>query len=126
MIGLSLNTPVNDADHDRALRNSLQKLVQLHADLAIADKKWLDAETAARRVNVLLARIDDFWCDLPQVREPVLQAAERTSARMKIIMAACAHDKHWNQSFAMRTLLRDTLDDLCIVIATYRAGFKGD
>ena len=114
------------ANHDRAKRSGLQKLARLHAALDAADKKWLDATTAARRVNVLIARIDDFWLDLPQNREPVLEAAERTSSRMKIIMAACAHDKQMNQSFAMRTLLRDTLDDFCIAIATYRAGFNDD
>ena len=126
MIGLSLNTPVNDADHDRAKRSGLQKLAQLHVELARADTKWLDAETAARRVNVLLARIGDFWCDLPQVREPVLQAAEKAGLVMTIILAACANGGPMNQSFRLRILLRDTLDDLCIVIATYRAGFKGD
>ena len=106
--------------------HSLQSLEKLHADLAIADKKWLDAETAARRVNVLLARIGDFWCDLPQVREPVLQAAEKAGLVMTIILAACANDGPMNQSFRLRILLRDTLDDLCIVIATYCASCKDD
>lgn len=119
MIGPSLHTPVNDADHDRALRNSLQKLAQLHVDLAGADKKWLDAETAARKVNALVALLNDFWRDLPQNREPVLQAAELASSRMTIIRAACAYDSSMNQSFAVRSLLRDTLDDFCIVVATY-------
>ena len=114
------------ANYDRAKRSGLQKLARLHAALDAADKKWLDATTAARRVNVLIARIDDFWLDLPQNREPVLEASDRTGSRMKIIIAACAHDKQMNQSFAMRTLLRDTLDDFCIAIAKYRAGFNDD
>ena len=114
------------ANHDRAKRSGLQKLAQLHVDLAAADEKWLGATTAARRVNVLIARIDDFWLDLPQNREPVLEVSDRTGSRMKIIIAACAHDKQMNHSFAVRTLLRDTLDDFCIAIATYRAGFNDD
>ena len=114
------------ANYDRAKRSGLQKLARLHAALDAADKKWLDATTAARRVNVLIARIDDFWLDLPQNREPVLEASDRTRSRMKIIIAACAHDKQMNRSFAVRTLLRDTLDDFCIAIATYRAGFNDD
>ena len=67
-----------------------------------------------------------FWLDLPQNREPVLEASDRTGSRMKIIIAACAHDKQMNHSFAVRTLLRDTLDDFCIAIATYCAGFNDD
>lgn len=106
--------------------SGLKKLAQLHADIAKADKKWLDASTAAKRVNGLIARIDEFWRDLPQVREPVLQAFEQTGLLMKIIIAACAHDKTLSHSWAVRTLLRDTLDDLCIVITTYRAGFQND
>lgn len=114
------------ANYDRAKRSGLQKLARLHAALDAADKKWLDATTVARRVNVLIARIDDFWLDLPQNREPVLEASDRTGSRMKIIIAACAHDKQMNHSSAVRTLLRDTLDDFCIAIGTYRAGFNDD
>ena len=114
------------ANYDRAKRSGLQKLARLNAALDAADKKWLDATTSARRVNVLIARIDDFWLDLPQNREPVLEASDRTGSRMKIIIAACAHDKQMNHSFAVRTLLRDTLDDFCIAIATYCAGFNDD
>jgi hypothetical protein len=113
-------------NYDRAKRSGLQKLAQLHVDLAAADKKWLGAITAARKVNALIACIDEFWLDLPQNREPILEASERTSSRMKIIIAACAHDKQMNHSFATRTLLRDTLDDFCIAIATYCAGFNDD
>ena len=114
------------ANYDRAKRSGLQKLARLNAALDAADKKWLDATTAARRVNVLIARIDDFWLDLPQNREPVLEASDRTGSWMKIIIAACAHDKQMNHSSAVRTLLRDTLDDFCIAIGTYRAGFNDD
>lgn len=111
---------------DQVHCSALQKLAELHADLAKADEKWLDASTASKRVNGLIARIDEFWRDLPQVREPVLAAADRASLQMKIIIAACAHDKTLSHSWAVRTLLRDTLDDLCIVITTYRAGFQND
>ena len=111
---------------DQVHCSALQKLAELHVELAKADKKWLDAETAALKVNALIARFGGFWRDLPQVREPVLAAADRANLQMKIIIAACAHDKTLSHSWAVRTLLRDTLDDLCIVITTYRAGFQND
>ena len=106
--------------------SGLKKLAQLHVDLAKADEKWLDASTAAKRVSGLIARIDEFWWDLPQVREPVLQAFERTGLLMKFIILACAEDAPLNHCFATRTLVRDTLDDLCIVIATYLEGINHD
>jgi len=126
MIVLPPTSSATVANYARAERSGLQKLKQLHVKLAAADNKWLGATTVARKVNVLIACIDEFWLDLPQNREPILEASDRTSSRMKIIIAACAHDKQMNHSFAMRTLLRDTLDDFCIAIDTYRAGFNDD
>jgi hypothetical protein len=109
-----------------AYSHSLQILEKLHADLAKADKKWLNAITTARSVNLLIASLDKFWCDLPNNREPVLQAFERTGLLMKIIIAACVNDRQMDSSFAIRALVRDTLDDLCITIAKYREGFNND
>lgn len=106
--------------------HGLKSLEKLHADLANADKKWLDASTTARSVSLLIPRLDKFWCDLPRNREPVLQAFERTGFLMRVIIAACANDKQMEHSFATRTLVRDTLDDLCITIDNYRAGFNDD
>ncbi len=111
---------------DQVHCSALQKLAELHVDLAKADEKWLDAKTAALKVNALIARLDGFWSYLPRPREPVLLATDRASLQMKIIIAACAHDKTLSHSWAVRTLLRDTLDDLCIVITTYLAGFQND
>lgn len=109
-----------------AYSHGLQSLEKLHADLANADKKWLDASTTARSVSLLIARLDKFWCDLPRNREPVLQAFERTTLLMKIIIAACANDSQMDHSIGIRNLVRDTLDDLCITIDNYRAGFNDD
>jgi hypothetical protein len=106
--------------------HGLISLKTLHTDLANADKKWRGATTAARRVNVLLDRIAEFWRDLPNNREPVLQAFDRTGFLMRVIIAACANDKQMEHSFATRSLVRDTLDDLCITIDNYRAGFNDD
>ena len=106
--------------------HSLQRLAKLHEDLANADKKWLGAATAARRINVLIDSFAEFWRDLPNNREPVLQAVDQTISRMKIVIAACANYKQMDHSFAARTLVRDTLDDLCIAIATYREGVNDD
>ena len=105
---------------------SLQSLKKLHTDLADADKIWRGATTAARRVNVLLDSISEFWRDLPNKREPVLQAFDRTGFLMRVIIAACANDAQMEHSFATRNLVRDTLDDLCITIDNYRAGFNDD
>ena len=105
---------------------SLPKLAKLHADLANADKKWLGASTTARSVNLLIARLDKFWCDLPNNREPVLQAFERTGFLMRIIIAACTNNGAMEHSFETRNLVRDTLDELCITIAKYREGFNDD
>jgi hypothetical protein len=105
---------------------SLQSLKKLHMDLAKADEEWRGATTAARRVNVLLDRIAEFWRDLPGNREPVLQAADQTSFLMKIIIAACANDGQIEHSFATRNLVRDTLGELCITITKYREGFNDD
>lgn len=107
---------------DHASCNSLQKLAKLHVQLAEADKDWRGAELAARRVTTLAACLSDFWRDLPQDREPVLQAFDVAHSRMVITLAACANDGSMNRSFEARTLVRDTLDDLCIAIATYREG----
>lgn len=104
----------------------LLSLKKLHADLANADKKWRGATTAARRVNVLLDSISEFWRDLPNNREPVLQAFDRTGFLMRVIIAACANDTQMEHSFATRNLVRDTLDDLCTTIDNYRAGFNDD
>ncbi|CAN1549427.1 hypothetical protein MCEZE10_02134 [Sphingomonadaceae bacterium] len=106
--------------------HGLKSLEKLHADLATADKKWLDASTTARSVSLLIARLNKFWCDLPRNREPVLQAFERTGFLMKVIIAACANDTQMEHSFATRNLVRDTLDELCITIDNYRAGFNDD
>jgi hypothetical protein len=112
--------------NDYPCSHSLHRLQKLHADLANADKKWRGATTAARRVNVLLDSISEFWRDLPNNREPVLQAFDRTGFLMKVIIAACANNTQMEHSFATRTLVRDTLDDLCITIDNYRAGFNDD
>lgn len=106
--------------------HGLMSLKKLHADLANADKKWRGATTAALRVNVLLDRIAEFWRDLPNNREPVLQAFDRTGFLMKVIIAACANDTQMEHSFATRNLVRDTLDELCITITKYREGFNDD
>jgi hypothetical protein len=106
--------------------HGLLSLKKLHADLANADKKWRGATTAARNVSLLIAGLDKFWCDLPRNREPVLQAFERTGFLMRVIIAACANDTQMEHSFETRNLVRDTLDDLCITIDNYRAGFNDD
>lgn len=106
--------------------HGLKSLEKLHADLANADKKWLDASTTARKIKALITRLDEFWLDLPRNREPVLQAFERAGLLMEFIIVACDNDKSLNQSVATRKLVQDTLDDFCIVIATYRDGFNDD
>ena len=105
---------------------SLQSLKKLHTDLANADKIWRGATTAARRVNVLLDCIAEFWRDLPRNREPVLQAFEQSGFLMRVIIEACANNRQMEHSFATRKLVQDTLDDLCITIANYREGFNDD
>ena len=114
------------ANHDRAERSGLQKLKQLHVKLAAADNKWLGATTAARKVNVLIACIDEFWLDLPQNREPVLISAEKTKLLMKVILAACLNNQQMNHSLAVKNLLSEALSDLCIAIGTYCAGFNDE
>jgi hypothetical protein len=118
--------PTTLLEPERVDSSGLLKLAQLHVELATADEEWRGATAAARRVTVLLDRIAEFWRDLPQVREPVMKAAGRANLQIKIIIAACAYDKTLNHSWALRTLLRDILDDVCVVIATYLEGFNDD
>jgi len=112
--------------NDYRYSDGLQKLETLHHELKAADEEWLDAATTARKIKALITRLDEFWQDLPRNREPVLQAFERADLLMKFIIVACDNDKSLNQSFATRKLVQDTLDDFCIVIATYRDGFNDD
>jgi len=126
MTALAPTDPATIADYDPVERSGRQKIAQLHMDLAKADEEWRGATTAARRVSVLLDRIAEFWRDLPDNREPVLQAFDRTGFLMRVIIAACANDTQIEHSFATRNLVRDTLDELCITITKYREGFNDD
>jgi hypothetical protein len=112
--------------NDSPYSHGLQSLAKLHVELKEADEEWRGATTAARRVNALLDRIAEFWCDLPRNREPVLQAFERTGFLMRVIIEACANNRQMEHSFETRNLVRDTLDELCITITKYREGFNDD